>query len=269
VTNNKLKILYEEIFDQVYPQIINQERGVLYNAMHIILYEEQLLCSNICNYLDIKSSATLDDDKRIVEGLINNPNDSFNITKLYPFKDEKDEKKMELYWIVILACTLTGVYSCYKYLEYTKKKKPTQKKNASSTKNSQPKVPHQQPVTPPRQLPTAALCLVVPANAIGNLRKNDRINIPDIEKLIDTASYFLCTEATDSTPSYPQTTEEDILVDSNLEVYIIIHIAEEQEIIGKKVPYILKRNLPSHGQGIIKELACLKNLSGLENFNRV
>ena len=257
--------MYNQIFEQVYPEIRNRGRGVLYDVMHIILYAEQSRSTSICKYLDIKRSATLDDDRKIVEGLISNPYDSLNINKFNPFKNEKN---MELYWIVILACTLTGVYSCYKYLEYTNEQKATQK-NAGSTKNSPTKVPPQQSVTLPRQSLTAALCLVVPANAIGNLRKNDLINISDIEKLIDAASYFLCTEANNSTPSYPETTEEDIPIDSNLEVYIRIHIAEGKEIIGKKVPYILKRNLPFHEQGVVKQLACLKNLSGLEKFNRV
>ncbi|MEH1816896.1 MAG: hypothetical protein V7K26_02815 [Nostoc sp.] len=265
MTNNRLEILYSQVFEQVYPQIRNQGRGVLYTVMHIIFYAEQSRSSSICNYLDIKSSATLEDDRKIVEGLISNPNDSFNIKNINPFKDER---KMELFWIVVLACTLTGVYSCYKYLEYTKEQKATQK-IAGSTKSSQPAVSPQEPVTQPRQSLTAALCLVVSANAIGNLRKNSQINVSDIEKLIDAASYFLCIEEADSNQLHPKTTDEDIPTDSNLEVYVKIYIDEGQEMIGKKVLYILKRNLPSHGQGVVKQLACLKNLSGLEKFNRV
>lgn len=265
--NNQLKILYEQIFEQVYPQIRNQERGVLYTVMHIILYAEQPLSNSICNYLSIKNYSTLEDDRKIVEGLIRNPDDSLldNFTPLN-FKD----KKMELRWIVVIACTLVGVYSCYKYLEYIKEQKAT-KKSADNTKSSQPVPPLEQPVTPPRQSLTAALCLIVPANAIGNLTKNAKINVSEIEKLIDAASYFLCTKVkeADLKEQHLEKTNEDIPIGSNQEVYVRIHIADGQEIIDKKLLYILKRDIPRNGQGVIEELACLKNLSGLNNFNRV
>ncbi|BAY61921.1 hypothetical protein NIES22_19880 [Calothrix brevissima NIES-22] len=85
MANNKLKELYNQVFEEVYPQIENQGRGVLYKVMQIILYKDPSIFTDICNYLAIKPSATLDDDKKIVEGLISNPNDSF----LNAFKDEK------------------------------------------------------------------------------------------------------------------------------------------------------------------------------------
>jgi hypothetical protein len=40
-------------------------------------------------------------------------------------------------------------------------------------------------------------------------------------------------------------------------------------MIDKESPYILKRNLPNYGQRIIQKYACLRNLSGLEKFNRI
>ncbi|MBD2683155.1 MULTISPECIES: hypothetical protein [Nostoc] len=265
MANNKLKNLYDQVFDQVYPQIKNQGRGVLYTVMHIILYAEQSLSTSICNYLNIKSSATLEDDKKIVEGLISNPNDLLNLNKFVK------DKKMELYWIVITACTLTGAYSCYKYLEYKKEQKTTQK-ISDNTKSSQKLVTEPQSVTPPRQSLTAALCLVVPANAIGNLRKNSQINASEIEKLIDAASYFLCTSVEDAntTQQSLELTDEDIVnISEQKEIYVRINIADGEEIVGKKILYIIKRNLPTHGQGIVRELAGLKYLSGLEKFNRV
>ncbi|MEH2409483.1 hypothetical protein [Nostoc sp.] len=257
--------MYNQIFEQVSPQITNQGRGVLYDVMHIILYAEQpgSKAKNICNYFGIESYATLDEDKRIVDGVISNPNDSFN-----PINLLRHDPERELFWIVVIACTLAGAYSCVKYLEYIKEQKATQERG-NKARNLQLAPPSQQSVTPPRKSLTAALCLVVSANAIGNLIKNDQINVSDIEKLIDAASYFVCTEEPDSNQLHPEITDEDIPTNSNLEVYVKIYIDEGQEMIGKKVPYILKRNLPSHGQGVVKQLACLRNLSGLEKFNRV
>ncbi len=64
-------------------------------------------------------------------------------------------------------------------------------------------------------------------------------------------------------------TNEEIPPNSNREVYIRIHIDNGQAMIDKESPYILKRNLPREGQRIVQRYDCLKNLSGLENFNRV
>ncbi|MEH2299555.1 MAG: hypothetical protein V7K88_11100 [Nostoc sp.] len=65
-------------------------------------------------------------------------------------------------------------------------------------------------------------------------------------------------------------TDENILnVGERREVYVRIYIDNGQEMLEKTVPYILKRNLPSHRQGIVKKLACLGDLSGLEAFNRI
>ncbi|MEH2053926.1 hypothetical protein [Nostoc sp.] len=119
-----------------------------------------------------------------------------------------------------------------------------------------------------------ALCLIVPASALKNLGENDPINISDIEKLIDNASYFLCTHIDEADYIWKllQTTNEDIkTVNVQREVYIRINISDGEEMIGKKIPYILKRNLPPYGAANIIKLACLKYLSvsGLEKFNRV
>jgi len=134
--------------------------------------------------------------------------------------------------------------------------------------------------SPPRQkvLKPVALYLVVPASEVGNLRENNQINVSDIEKLIDNSLYFLCTslENADATQQHLQqhlelTTKIFITVSEQRELYIRININNGEEMIGKKVPYILKRNLPHDGQCIVKELACIRYLSvsGLEKFNRV
>ena len=128
---------------------------------------------------------------------------------------------------------------------------------------------------PPKVAVPVALCLVVPASVVENVRENSPIDVSDIEKLIDNSLYFLCTTPEDADATWElldRTDDEDITtVSEQREIYVRINIAEGEDMIGKKVPYILKRNLPSNGQGIVTQLACLEYLSvsGLENFNRI
>jgi hypothetical protein len=127
---------------------------------------------------------------------------------------------------------------------------------------------------PPKGAAPVALCLVVPASVVENVRKNSPIDVSGIKKLIDNSLYFLCTtpEDADATWELLDRTNEDITtVSEQREIYVRINIADGEDMIGKKVPYILKRNLPSNGQGVVRQLACLKYLSvsGLENFNRI
>ncbi|MBD1883048.1 hypothetical protein [Microcoleus vaginatus] len=128
---------------------------------------------------------------------------------------------------------------------------------------------------PPKVAAPVALCLVVPASVVENVRENSPIDVSGIEKLIDNSLYFLCTTPEDADATWDlldRTDDEDITtVSEQREIYVRINIAEGEDMIGKKVPYILKRNLPSNGQGVVRQLACLKYLSvsGLENFNRI
>ncbi|MEG4454347.1 hypothetical protein [Microcoleus sp. N9_A1] len=128
--------------------------------------------------------------------------------------------------------------------------------------------------SPKKSSVSVALCLIVPASVVRNIIENDTIKISNIEILIENASYFLCTspEVADTIQQHLKLTTEDIKdVSEQREFYVRINIADGEEMMGKKVPYILKRNLPSNGQGLVGQLACLEYLSvsGLENFNRV
>jgi hypothetical protein len=119
---------------------------------------------------------------------------------------------------------------------------------------------------------TVALHLVVSASVVRGKTVNSLITASEIEKLIDDAPYFLCTviDVEKSIESYLSFTDDDISkIHDKREFYIRIIIADGQDMLDKKVPYILKRNLPAHGQGVIRKLACLEDLSGLEKFNRV
>ncbi len=127
---------------------------------------------------------------------------------------------------------------------------------------------------PPKGAAPVALCLVVPASVVENVRENSSIDVSGIEKLIDNSLYFLCTTPEDANATWElldRTNEDITTVSEQREIYVRINIAEGEDMIGKKVPYILKRNLPSNGQGIVTQLACLEYLSvsGLENFNRI
>jgi hypothetical protein len=145
------------------------------------------------------------------------------------------------------------------------------KRQGGNIRSLEPSHTSQKPVASPQPL-TVALHLVVPALVVNDVRANNPINASQIEKLIDNASYFLCTKVTD-----PDLIEQNLeftnqsisTIAERREVYIRIHIADGQEMLDKKVPYILKRDLPSHGQGVVKQLACLEDFSGLEKFNRV
>lgn len=176
---------------------------------------------------------------------------------------------MKLFQIVVIGCVIVGAAVCIKYLKAQKEQE--QEREARGSCEIQPSDSY----SPPPKIPVAvALCLVVPASVVGNLRNNNPINVSDIENLIDSSLYFLCTSPEDAkaTQQRLELTDEDITnVSEQREIYVRINIADGEDMIGKKVPYILKRNLPSNGQGVVRQLACLKYLSvsGLENFNRV
>jgi hypothetical protein len=128
--------------------------------------------------------------------------------------------------------------------------------------------------SPTRGKNSVELCLVVPASVVENVKENSPIDVSDIEKLIDNSLYFLCTTPEDANATWElldRTGADITTVSEQREIYVRINIADGEDMIGKKVPYILKRNLPSNGQGMVTQLACLEYLSvsGLEKFNRI
>jgi hypothetical protein len=145
-------------------------------------------------------------------------------------------------------------------------------KEREVTKNRETLLPSDS--SPTRRKNSVDLCLVVPASVVENVRENSPIDVSSIEKLIDNSLYFLCTtpENADATWKLLERTGEDITtVSEQREIYVRINIADGEDMMGKKVPYILKRNLPSNGQCVVRQLACLEYLSvsGLEKFNRI
>jgi hypothetical protein len=266
VANKKLEHLYKTIFEYLEPDIQGRSQGVLYTVLAEILYGTEHF-KLICDNFNITDSATWKEDQEIVNGLISNPGNNV-LTQINVFRNKE---AMELYWIVVIACTLAGASYCIKYYLTHIKQQNIKQAQGGNAKNSQPEASSSQTISPPKKPLTAALCLVVPASVVSNLRKDNPVNASEIEQIIDNASYFLCTTIEDANSKQQsiQTTDEVISLDSNREVYIRIHIADGQAMIDKKATYFLKRNLPSHGQGVVKQLACLRNLSGLETFNRI
>jgi len=271
--DQNLKTIYEKVFEEIYPHIKNQKKGVLSTVIYLIVPES---ATKICSSFAIDSKALLEHDLLISFDILNlfvsTPNDKKQqITEQFKevFKNLLDLSKyvenndLKLFQIVVIGCLIVGVPACLIYLN----KKPSSKNIPSGNSSSPQKNP--KPVSP------VSLCLVVQASVLaGNIKENYPINISDIEKLIDNSSYFLCTdsEEADKTQERLELTEESITnVSEQREVYIRINIADAEEMMGKKVPYILKRNLPANGQGIVRKIACVKYLSvsGLENLNRI
>ena len=176
-----------------------------------------------------------------------------------------ENNDLKLFQIVVIGCLIVGVSACLSFL----------RKAQQSPKNIPSNIPLGNSSPPQKNSHTASLCLVVPESVLnGNIKENYPINISEIGKLIDNSAYFLCIEPAqaDTIQNQLELTEENITkVSEQREVYIRINIADAPGIIGKKFPYILKRNLPANGQGVVRKIACLKylSLSVLDEFNRI
>lgn len=277
----EIRKLYKEVFDLVYPEIQKQEKGILYKVIHVLLKSEKSQADNLCTEYDIKEGNSIDDDHiHFTQRLENKPN-LRNLLKpgLNLFDKARDiivtnmnPNMTKVAGIVFIACVFVGAIYIKKYLEDS---------------NSQPQiktndVPRVPSTSKPDRHITAALCLVVPVSVFNDIKsknpnnlQDNNLDINELETLIDNALYFLCTEVDNANlkQKYLKFTDdsEDISIDSNREVYIRIDINNGEEMIGKTVPYILKRNLPSAGQRIIEKYGYLEYLSvsGLEKFNRI
>ncbi|HAT15595.1 MAG TPA: hypothetical protein DCS91_20265 [Microcoleaceae bacterium UBA11344] len=254
--NQKLDELCTDVCKKLFDQIQNKDEGVLHQVIHILVDEKT--AKKICSDRGIKENDSIENDRKINsserQGWEILKTDVKEIPKLIRKSIDLNMHfdKVKVKEIVTIACLLVGESACIEYLNESKE-----------TPNSKT-----------RQLSPSALCLVVPASVVENVRENHKINVSDIEKLIDNSLYFLCTSPEDANKTWERLdrTDEDITtVSEQREVYIRIDIDGGEDMIGKKVQYILKRNLPQNGQVTVKELACLKylSISGLEKFNRI
>jgi hypothetical protein len=278
VANEHLKTLYKDVWELVYPKVANENKGVLYKVIHILLEGEESKAYEICTNTGINKNASLNDDESIAgdQTLMEKPNPVNHFFKQNWLKQKMQHTTLNnlnnpdmvtVAWLVFIGSILVGAGVC---IQYRNNRKQNLRGNARNLQPESLQSLHPEPIT-------AALCLVVPASVFIDLRDKhpngfteNRLKTSDLIMLIDNASYFLCTDVNNagSKEQFLEMTKEDIPTNSNREVYIRIHINQGQEMIDKESPYILKRNLPNYGQRII-QYGCLRNLSGLENFNRI
>ena len=278
--SNNLKDLYDKVFEKIKPEIRHLREGILYQSIQIILLDtEQIETSTICKKLDIKPSAYKDEDISFANDLrdifaytISETDLERGVVKLFKttkdklFNDKSEDKKMEeLKWIVIAACTVVGGYFCIQYLKDQENKKNKKQPVKNYTREELEPSPRQRPPIP------AALCLVIPAKIVSDLKNGSIMNIDRLSYLIDSASYFLCTtkSVADLIEQGLVITDENISSDSIWEVYIRVKITDGRNLIDKKFTYILKTNLPINTNFVVDKIACLRTLDGLESFNHV
>ena len=257
------KSLYDQVCNNIYPQIQGIERGLLYKTIQMILCEEQSVeqekTIKICDYFGIKPHANKDEDKKIIDDLLDAIFRNIQILKV-PAKLVKNFQGGNMEWIFVAAAfTFVGLFFYKQTLD---------KKEQDKIKPAVQEIKEQPIFLPP--IP-ADLCLVIPASIASNFINRSNLKVDELTYLIDNASYFLCTtvKVADSNEQYLKITHESIPLDSRREVYLRININDGRNLIDKKIPYYLKTNLPLQAQCIVKQLACLENLSGLENFNRI
>lgn len=268
-----LKTLYEQVFEKVYPHINGHKKGILFTVIHLIVPEN---AQEILSLSNISDKASVEDDLSILSDIIglfvstsNDKKQQITAQLQEVFNNLLDLSKYEnndlkLFQIVVIGCLIVGVSACLSFL----------RKEQQSPKSIPSNIPLGNS-SPPQKNPQS-LCLVIPESVLGgNIKENYPINISEIGKLIDNSAYFLCTnsEHADKIQERLELTEEN--VSEPKEVYIRINIADAEEMMGKKFPYILKRNLPANGIGVVRKIAYLKYLSvsglesGLDEFNRI
>ncbi|OBQ30173.1 MAG: hypothetical protein AN483_06460 [Aphanizomenon flos-aquae MDT14a] len=263
MTNEHLEKLREDVFQNILSQIEKSENGRLYKTIKIILGEDQQQTQKICRYLGIEDDADIDKDNKIIQDLVRFLGipilDQDKILELGSKIVNCIDRKKNMELLIVAAFGLVGL-SLYKQ-QYLDKK---QQSKVNLTPLTEP--PIQQPNI--QSSSCAILHLIVPALIASKFNKLSNLTVDNVTDLIENAPYFLCTEEQEK--ELVETTDETIPSDSQTEVYIKIKINNGRNIIGEKIRYYLKTNLSEiNRQYTLVEIACLKNLSGLENFNRI
>jgi hypothetical protein len=265
VINNSFGDFIEQRFEQIYPKIQNERRGVLHKVIKL-LEKNEGEAQEICNNFAIIESSDIKDDFNIAYDNIGtffiDTISKFSAKLPFPLsKIEKkvftelcsnleDKKQMEV--IVVTAIILIAVFSWIK--------------STSSTQN-QPQLPKS--TIPSQPVPTA-ICLAVPASAVCDLTVGDLIKRDKIIRLIDESSDFLCIETKEAEKlSIDIDINQTPSPDNQLRFYIRIDISDGQYIIGEKSKYVIKRDLLPNIRGEIKELGRLKSISSISSFNRI
>ncbi|PZV25045.1 MAG: hypothetical protein DCF12_16390 [Snowella sp.] len=254
MANQELLKIYKETFQKVSLKVESKDKGVMYEALKILLNANKYDLDLLVSQFGIKESSCFDEDQEIANRILNDvkqivyverlPLGDLNLssiaTKLSNQINQSKEKKMEL--IIIAACLMAGIFTCLRYLE----------KEESSK-------------LPPGR---SSLCLAVPSSAIYKLVKDPHLERNEIEKLIDSATEFKCVKESEEV-SVEIDPNEKISSDSQLKFYVRIDLENGGNIIGKETQYGMKRELPLNVKGTIRELGFLKDVSILRKFNRV
>lgn len=176
MTNDYPATTYEEAFELLYPLVRNENKGILYQVIDILMEGEKSKADEICTDAGINKNATINQDESIAykQLLMERPN-AFN--QLLKEKNWLTQKMQDITldnlnnpdmatvaWLVFIGSLFVGLLYCNKYVN-NQKPKPIDNaiKEPLDSSSSQPLPPI-----------TAALCLVVPASVIIDLK----ISIP-------------------------------------------------------------------------------------------
>ena len=293
--NEMINELIEPLFNRIYPQIKNKEKGVLYQIIKLIIHEaklEQLVNSQeIYHSFKIQESSELEDDFRIVYEI----QESF-LNSLIPFthdiKRVIDEIKQQLK-SVIPAGILENLENVFRNnCSQTEAKKQMKILTLAAVFLIGLAVvgvlvlPNKNKPSSSKAIPAStAICLALPAFAVFGLKQREMTSeqvIDDLAEeeiardkiieLVEAATEFLCVKADEQIVM--KTTNQEVKPDSQLKFYIRIHIEipSENDIVKEKTKYGIKdnlRNLHPDTKGKIIQLGRLTDPSNLPSFNRI
>jgi hypothetical protein len=277
--NSNLKKLYDpyQSFDQVLNQLQSEvgipSEGIFYKVIQILCKEDKKYALEIYDDFGITSSASPDQDVQIISTLIETSFLDTQFENLFRRNFQQDilkntneldgNEKMEIIKFILVGCFL--LYVAYRFA-------PELDKKRSKTKVKEKRKGVSSPQPDSYKSIDAYLCLVVLSKRVINVRKNDVLDKENLSKLIDGASHLLCVKSEDvyESEQFLNVDEDNVILpDSNREVYIRIKVNDGQKLIGETFPYYLQSNLSLKSKGIVEEIFCLKNLSGLQAFNRI
>jgi hypothetical protein len=290
---------HDKVFRIVYDEVKYKRFGILFRSLELLLEHDNQHLERLREILGVKQSASLEDDQKIIDEYLELTSEKtasierFIIRVLArsrrhieiifrEVRTEDNERnsinqqkgKMELddtiKWIVAGALILVGLYACLQFLE----KRQTQK-SESPTSRTRASRSYQDadPISQDSQIVPVSLCLVVPSHIVADspeIIPNRSVSEETIERLIDNASYFLCAEhGVDIYERGLSFLEAELPPDSQREVYVRIAISDGGEMLGKRVPYALKSNLNPRATFTVQRVFLLRDLSGLDQFNRI
>ncbi|MDB9501686.1 hypothetical protein PN441_01280 [Spirulina major CS-329] len=268
-------------------KIINVKQGFFYHVI-LELFEEDSTFSEskievktgyVCEHAGIEKDTSINQDYKKALEIIESDEESLaneeplakklfkklktqvheNIQGKIPGDNDSIQEQEKMKLIIIVACTLVGLYFCLYYIQ-------KKKRRSFEPHGFQPSV-----VTPTQIFRpiSVKLYLIVPAHETIRFSSGTKIEAAKLKQLIDASSYFFCNTIIDNNKLSLETPSGPIAENSYREMYIKIDITDGKDMIGAKTRYSLKENLKDTARCIIEEIAYLKSLSGLENFVRV